>query len=189
MTNSSPKIKKPMPIELQVIRASDFICLDADQHLNFEESKKVLEQLALACQKRGLDRAMVDLRDLPVPEKPRFTDAQLVELVGAFREKAGFSQRQRLAIVHRHDVHGTIRNFISIGRKQGLQVAAFLEFDKGMHWLGKGMEKNSAECKPGIEVPIARRTAKKRATRLARSAGIHRATAPARRSRSVRRIR
>jgi len=103
---------------------------------------------------------------LPVPEKPRFTDAQLAGLIGAFRA-AGFSRRQRLAIVHRHDVHGTIRNFISIGRKQGLQVQAFLEFDKGMHWLGKGME-NTPECKQGLEVPIVRRKAKKRATRLAR---------------------
>ena len=171
-----------MPIELQVIRASDFICFDADQHLNFEESKKVLEQLALACRKRGLDRAMVDLRDLPVPEKPRFTDAQLVELIGAFRAAAGFSGRQRLAIVHRHDVHGTIRNFISIGQKRGLQVAAFLEFDKGMLWLEKGME-NSAECKPGIEVPITRPNGKKRATRPARSARVHRAASPAPRSR------
>lgn len=152
MTNASEKLKKLSAIELQVIRAGDFICFDAEEHLNFEESKKVLEQLALACRKRGIDRAMVDLRELPVPDKPRFTEAQLEGLVGAFRD-SGFGHRQRLAILHRHDVHGTIREFTSIGRKRGLQVQSFFEYDKAMHWLGKSME-GRAEQKQGAEVPI-----------------------------------
>lgn len=161
--NSSQKLKKPSPIELHVIRASDFICFDAEEHLNFEASKKVLQELALACRKRGLDRAMVDLRELPVPEKPRFTEAELAELAGAFRD-AGFTRRQRLAILHRHDVHGTIRKFTSIGRKGGLQVRAFLEYDEAMLWLGKNIE-DLAEQKQGARVPIKRKdnAAKERA--------------------------
>jgi hypothetical protein len=160
MTNVSEKqkLKKPSPIELHVIRASDFICFDAEKHLNFEASKKVLQELALACRKRGLDRAMVDLRELPVPEKPRFTDAELVELAGAFHD-AGFTRRQRLAILHRHDVHGTIRKFTSIGRKGGLQVHAFLEYDEAIHWLGKTIEE-LAEQKQGASVPILRKKRK-----------------------------
>jgi hypothetical protein len=168
MTSASEKqkLKRPSPIELHVIRASDFICFDAEEHLNFEESKRVLQQLALASRKRGLDRAMVDLRELPVPEKPRFTDGELAELAGAFRD-AGFTRRQRLAILHRHDVHGTIRKFTSIGRKGGLQVRAFLEYDEAMHWLGKTIE-DVAEQKQGARVPILQKkrkgnTAKKRA--------------------------
>ncbi|HUA65603.1 MAG TPA: hypothetical protein VME24_07135, partial [Alphaproteobacteria bacterium] len=73
-----------MPIELQVIRAIDFVRLDADEHVNFEESKKVLQELALTCRMRGLDRAMMDIRDIPIPDKPRFTDAELAALVSAF---------------------------------------------------------------------------------------------------------
>lgn len=161
--NSSQKLKTPSPIELHVIRASDFICFDAEEHLNFEESKKVLQHLALASRKRGLDRAMVDLRELPVPEKPRFTDAELAELAGAFRD-AGFTQRQRLAILHRHDVHGTIRKFTSIGRKKGLQVHAFLEYDKAMLWLGKNRE-DLAEQKQGARVPILKKKRKDNAAK------------------------
>ena len=168
MTSASEKqkLKTPSPIELHVIRASDFICFDAEEHLNFEESKKVLQQLALASRKRGLDRAMVDLRELPVPEKPRFTDVELAELAGAFRD-AGFTRRQRLAILHRHDVHGTIRKFTSIGRKGGLHVRAFREYDEAMHWLGKAVE-DLAEQKQGARVPIHQKkrkgnTTKKRA--------------------------
>jgi hypothetical protein len=147
--------KRAFGHQFQVIRASDFVCFDAERHLNFEESKRVLQELALACRKRGLDRAMVDLRDLPVPEKPRFTWAELAEMAGAFRA-AGFTGRQRLAVLHSHDTHGTIRDFVTISRMKGLQVEAFNQFDKAIHWLGKSTE-HPAECKHGAEVPIVRK--------------------------------
>lgn len=149
--------KKGHAHQFQVIRASDFVCFDADEHLNFEDTRKVLEQLAVACRKRGLDRAMVDLRDLPVPEKPRFTRGELAEMAEAFRA-AGFTGRQRLAVLHSHDTHGTIREFVSICREHGLQVHAFGEFDAAIHWLGKPTEtEHPVECKHGAEVPIVRK--------------------------------
>lgn len=156
-----------MPVEFQVIRASDFVCFDAEEHLDFEASKKVLQELAMACRKRGLECAMVDLRDLPVPPKPRFTRGELVEMAGAFRA-AGFSRGQRLAVLYREDVHGTIRDFTEVSRAQGLQVRAFHEFDNAIHWLGKATE-HPLEHKHGIEVPIVRKnkTKSKRATRRA----------------------
>jgi hypothetical protein len=51
-----------MSAELQVIRANEFVCLDANEHLDFEASKKALQELAQACRKRGLNRALLDLR-------------------------------------------------------------------------------------------------------------------------------
>src|SRR5215471_6194447 len=102
-----------MPVELQVIRASEFIRLDPGSHLDFEASKNVLRDLAAACRKRGLDRAMVDLRSLPVPPKPIFTTAELAALVLTFHE-AGFTRQQRLAILYHSDVYGGIRNFAFI---------------------------------------------------------------------------
>jgi len=75
-----------MPIELQVIRASEFIRLDARARLDLEQSKKVLEALAYACRKRGLDRAMVDLRALPFLPRPQFTPTELATLVATFRD-------------------------------------------------------------------------------------------------------
>ncbi len=99
-----------MPIDLQIIRANEFICLDTDELLDFEASKQLLGGLAFACHKRGLERAMLDLRALPVPVRPHFTLAQIVSLVGTFRE-AGFTRKQRLAILYSHDVHRGIRNF------------------------------------------------------------------------------
>ena len=146
-----------------MIRASDFVCFDAEEHLNLEESTRVLQELALACRKRGLDRAMVDLRDVPVADKPRFTNTELAAMVGAFRA-AGFSRGHRLAILYRRDVYGTVRNFAFFGRMHGLQVQAFLEFEDAMHWLWKDME--HIDHRHGIAVPIVPEGATKRGKHL-----------------------
>jgi hypothetical protein len=162
-----------MPIELQIIRANDFVCIDADEHVNFEESRKLLERLATACRKRGLNRAMLDLRDLPVPDKPYFTNAELAALVGAFRD-AGFSRHQRLAILYRQDVYGGVRNFTFFSRMRGMHVQAFYEFESAMLWLWK--DSDILEQKHGIGIPILRYDREKRAADLA--ARIHSTAVP-----------
>jgi len=43
-----------MPVELQIIRASGFVCLDTDEILDFEAGKQALQSLANGCHLRGL---------------------------------------------------------------------------------------------------------------------------------------
>ena len=145
-----------MPVELQVIRASEFIRLGADEHLDLETSKEALRALTKACRKRGLDCAMLDLRMLPVLAKPHFTTSQLAALVGTFRE-TGFSRQQRLAILYRHDIHGGIRDFAFISRMRGLQVQAFGEFESAMHWLSGAQAERGEHLEQGVAIPIAKR--------------------------------
>lgn len=169
-----------MPLTLHVIRASEFVRLDAEEHLDFEASKNALQGLALACRKRGLDRAMLDLRKVPVPDKPLFTASELAALVGAFRD-AGFSRRQRLAILYAQDVHGGIRNFTFFSRLRGLQVQAFHDFETALLWVSEETEL-PAELQHGTPVPIMQRETAKRPAKLAvafSSATTHR---PARRA-------
>jgi hypothetical protein len=164
-----------MPIELQVIRASEFVCLDADELIDFDASKKALQGLARACHKRGLERAMLDLRDLPIPAKPHFTTTELAALIGTFRDE-GFSREQRLAVLYRFDVHGGIRNFTFFGKMRGLQVQAFREFEAASQWLSEGLE-NPGDRQSGIPVPIAKRETTQRSGALTgrtRGAGAHR---------------
>jgi hypothetical protein len=144
-------------LALHVIRANEFVCLDTDEHLDMEASKKALQNLAQACRKRGLDRAMLDLRGLPVLPTPHFTAAQLAELVGTFRD-AGFTRRHRLAILYQQDVHGGIRNFTFFSRMRGMQVQAFHDFERAMFWLS---EEDPNELQPGVPIPIAKREPKK----------------------------
>lgn len=145
-----------MPLELQVIRAGDFVCLDADEHLDYEASKKALQSLAHACRKRGLDRALLDLRALPVPAKPLFTPTQLAALIGTFHQ-AGFGRQQRLAVLYKTDPHGGVRTFAFIGRIQGWQVRAFDDFEQAFHWLSEETARQAARRENEIPVPITKR--------------------------------
>jgi len=157
-----------MPVEIQVIRASEFVRVDPDDNLDFGASKKALEVLALACRKRGLDRAVIDLRKWPVLRKPRFTTKELAALVSTFRE-AGLPRRQRLAVLYRHDVYGGVRTFAFFSRMRGLDVQAFTDFEGAMQWLSEGQESAVESGGDGAPVAITRPKieAKKPAMRVA----------------------
>jgi hypothetical protein len=53
-----------MPQDLQIIRASEFVRFGAHGHFNLAVSKAALAVVAVACRKRGIDQAMMDLRAL-----------------------------------------------------------------------------------------------------------------------------
>jgi hypothetical protein len=156
-----------MPAELQVIRASEFVCLDPNEHMDFEASKNELQKLAKACRKRGLHRALLDLRGLPILPRPHFNTKEVASLVGAFRD-GGFTQKQRLAVLYEHDVYGIIRNFTLFSREQGLQVEAFLEYEKAMNWLYGRLE-DTAEWRRASHVPITKPKTKKNPAKPARA--------------------
>jgi len=151
-----------MPVDLQVILASEFVRLDASEHLDFEASKKVLQAMAQACLKRGVVRAMVDIRAIPAPPKPAFTPSQLAALVGTFWE-AGFGRGQRLAVLYQEDPHGGARTFAFIGRMYGWQVRAFSEFEQAFHWLSEEtvgrpeLGKNKRGVSPGTRLSETKR--------------------------------
>jgi hypothetical protein len=141
-----------MPVELQVIRASEFIRFDARAHLDFKASQQALQTLARACRTRGLDRAMVDLRMLPVLAKPHFTPTELAALISSFCD-AGFSGQQRLAVLYQNDVHGGIRSFAFIGRLRGLEVQAFTDFESALQWLSEQGSRHESQAGE-VAVPI-----------------------------------
>lgn len=168
-----------MPVELQVIHASEFVCLDADEILDFEASQQTLQALAHACRKRGLGRALLDLRSLPVPDKPVLTPAQLAALVATFRT-AGFTRQQRLAILYRQDIHGGIRNFAFFSRMRGLQVQAFVEFEAAFHWLAEGVIHELPRRENEIPIPI--RNRKKEVKKLPVPESVGRPARPVRKA-------
>jgi hypothetical protein len=142
-----------MAVELQIIRAREFVSLDADEHLDFEASKEALQSLAEACVKRGLERAMLDLRDIPAPPKPMFTPTQLAALVRTFWQ-AGFGSRQRLAVLYREDPYGGARLFAFIGRIHGWQVRAFTDFEEAFLWLSKQRDGPCGFREDEVPIPI-----------------------------------
>jgi len=155
-----------MPTELQIIRASEFVRLDPQRHLDFQTSKEALRVLVVACRLRGIDRAMLDLRALPIPARRLFTTAELAALVDTFRE-AGFTRQHRLAVLYRRDPHGGARMFAFIGFLRGWQVRAFSEFEPAFVWLSETKEKRPAIR--GRSVPIHFREPRQSVKRLTAS--------------------
>jgi hypothetical protein len=142
-----------MPVELDIIRANEFVRMDPHEHLDFEASKQALQALAVACRKRGLDRALLDLRALPVLPRPWFSQTELAALVRTFHE-AGFSRQQRLAVLYQSDIHGGIRNFAFFSRMRGLRVRAFQEFEEALQWLSNIPEDEDESHRDEVAVPI-----------------------------------
>jgi len=139
-----------MPLELQLIRASEFIRLNAKGHFDLETSKLALAKIARACRKRGIARAMLDLRELhPLPQ-PRLTRADLVALVNTFH-CLGFSKAHRLALLYSFDPHGRARLFAWITSMHGWQVRSFANFEDAMLWLSQQeTEENNLARRKGL---------------------------------------
>lgn len=145
-----------MPLELQIIHASDFIRLDPRSHLDFDASCEALYTIALACRKRGIDRALLDLRNLPIPEKPLFTREELSALVGSFHD-AGFTRYQRLAVLYRQDPHRGVRKFAFLSTLKGWSVRAFSDFEKALFWLSELHQPQHSDA-----IPVHFRSSKRR---------------------------
>jgi hypothetical protein len=142
-------------MELQIIRAQEFIRLGAKGHFDLDASKAVLAQLAAACCKRGINQALLDLRALHPGPKPVFSPNDLVMLVNTFRE-AGFTHQQRLAVLYGSDPHHRARLFAFIAKLRGWKVQAFDNFEEAVFWLSDtGEPKNEAEFSPVAKsVPV-----------------------------------
>src|SRR5271169_3084337 len=128
-----------MPMELQIIRAQEFIRLGAHGKFDLKASKSVLAELAGACCKRGINQALLDLRALHPGPKPVFSPNDLVTLVNTFRE-VGFTHQQRLAVLYGSDPHHRARLFAFIAKLRGWKVQAFDNFEQAMLWLSRADE-------------------------------------------------
>ncbi len=138
-----------MPIELQIIRAQEFIRLGAHGHFDLAASQAVLKQLAAACRKRGIHQALLDVRAVVPGQKPVFSPKDLVALVETFGQ-AGFKRQDRVAVLYGADPHHRASLFSFVAIVHGWQVQAFKDFEKAIYWLSAGGLETAA---PEIELP------------------------------------
>lgn len=149
-----------MPLELQIIRAGEFIRLGAEGHFDLATSKAALAKLAGACRKRGVNQALLDLRSLRPGPKPVFSPADLVELVNTFRD-AGFTHQQRLAILYHSDPYRRARLFAFLSALRGWSVKAFNDFEKAIVWLSSGEKPDAVSNRSSTAKPVTIRTLKR----------------------------
>ncbi|HTY89403.1 MAG TPA: hypothetical protein VMB80_18280 [Candidatus Acidoferrum sp.] len=148
-----------MPLELQIIRASEFIRLGAQGRFDLAASKTALTVIARACRKRGLHQALIDLRDLRPGPKPVFDRDDLVELVQTFC-RIDFTREHRLAVLYRTDPHHRVRLFAFLSVLHGWTVRAFDDFEQAVAWLSSGPEPACPARSPA-EKPVAVRSPKR----------------------------
>lgn len=148
-----------MPLELQIIRAAEFIRVGAQGKPNLAASRNVLRTLAAACLKRGIHRALLDIREVPIGPTLVFAPADLATLVNTFREM-GFTRQQRLAVLYREDPHDRIKMFALIGTLKGWSVEAFTNFEDAFAWLALSKPAKSESAARTLESQIPVRSGK-----------------------------
>lgn len=143
-----------MPLELQIIRACEFIRAGARGRPDLDASRTVLRELAAACHRRGINRALLDVRDIQPGAARIFTPDDLVSLVNTFRE-IGFTYQHRLAVLYSEDPYHGVRMFAFIGTLRGWNVRAFGDFETALHWLWSngdaGEENRISRARPAAE--------------------------------------
>jgi hypothetical protein len=146
-----------MPLELQIIRAHEFIRMGAHGRFDVAASKVALADLARACRKRGIHQALLDLRALKPGPVPVFKPTDLVMLVSTFRA-IGFTKKHRLAVLYSSDPHRRARLFAFISRMKGWNVGAFQRFEEALVWLADNgpSDRESLEAQQKIPVKITR---------------------------------
>ena len=144
-----------MPLELQIIPASEFIRLGSEGRLDLAASRKLLETLARSCWLRGINQALLDLRGTHPEATPMLTSKELTALVNAFC-KMGFSKKLRLAVLYSADPHGGAREFASKTMLRGWNVKATSEFEDALLWLSlvESAEVESGADERQIPIPI-----------------------------------
>ena len=155
-----------MPLELEIIRFGEFVRLGAQGRLDLAASREVLRQLAAACWRRGIHRALLDLREVRPGPTPMLTTDDVAVLVSTFRE-AGFSRKQRLAVLYSADPHHRARLFVSISAVQGWNVKASDNFEELLRWLSQGAEADHQKEAGEQPIPVRiKRTADGRTRRF-----------------------
>jgi hypothetical protein len=121
-----------MPVNLQIVRTSDFLKLDAKGQLDLQQSHDVLASVAKSCVDHGIDCALLDVRDAATTMKL----ADLHALAKAFHEM-GFNDRHRLAVLHRYAARERAEIFTMFATDRGWNVRAFEEYEEAINWFSR----------------------------------------------------
>ena len=133
-----------MACSVHVVKASDFVRLDARGRLDLAESHRVLSDVARECVERGIGAALLDVRDL-------YTDLKLTDvyqLARAFHDM-GFRTTDRLAVLHRYNSAEKAEFFAMCAADRGFDVRAFEDFEAAVEWFSSPPSAGRGETGPG----------------------------------------
>jgi hypothetical protein len=135
-----------MPYNLHIIKTSDFVKLDATGRLDLKQSRDVLAGLAKLCINRGIDCALIDVRDIRSP----LSVSDLYTLAKTFNE-TGFHEKHRLAVLHRYNAGEKAELFAMFASSRGWHVAAFEDYEHAIEWFSSSIPLDGSSRKSNCE--------------------------------------
>ena len=122
----------PVPHNVCVIPAKEFLRADVHGQLDLAASKRLLEELAAACAATPERHILIDGRDVG---DPVLTSTDLYELVQTLR-MLGLGLLNKIAILRRHpDTFDRARFFEMLATDRGFHVGAFEDFESAFQYL------------------------------------------------------
>jgi hypothetical protein len=118
-----------MPYNLHIIKTSDFVRLSAKGSPDLQESFKVLSEIARTCIERGINCALLDVRDL----YSQLSVNDLYWLAHAFHDM-GFRKHHCLAVLHRYGAERA-EIFATFAADEGWNVRGFENYEEAIEWF------------------------------------------------------
>lgn len=118
-----------MPYNLHIVKTSDFIRLSAKGSPDLQQSSKVLAEIARTCVERGINCALLDVRDL----HSHLSVNDLYWLAHAFHDM-GFHKNHCLAVLHRFRAERA-EIFTTFAADEGWNVRGFENYEEAMEWF------------------------------------------------------
>jgi hypothetical protein len=124
-----------MALEFNIITSREFFRLGTHGELDWPVSMGVLEALGENLIGRGIDRAMLDLRDA----QTNLNNEQVQDLVRVLK-RAGFRGHHRIAILRR--AHPRAGEFVMAARLKGFDFGVFMSYEEAAEWLSASEEED-----------------------------------------------
>src|SRR3954452_16451252 len=133
-----------MPFSLFVVCAGEFLRAGVQGRPDLASSKRALADLIASMMGRGVDRALLDVREV---SRTAFSTTEIFELAKTFHEVA-YRETDRLAVLHRTDRLSQADFFAMCAVQRGWNVCAFDVFEEAFNWLSSSEEVHCPPMQP-----------------------------------------
>jgi len=121
-----------MPFEIRQISIADFLRTDITGVFDFEATKVLLSEIVESCFRAGITRMLIDTR----AARPRNIGVSDIYTLVMHLMLLGIDSHHRLAILNDPpDEFDRAKLFEECAALQGMNVAAFRDFEAALEWL------------------------------------------------------
>ena len=119
-----------MPTDIRIIHSNDFIKATPEGHLDFEETKRLLREIASASAALGDHEIIIDTRNAQ-------SEMSITDLwnLAAELDKLFSDSSRKTAILCPFDRFDNAGVFALFAQNRGFRVRAFISFEDAINWL------------------------------------------------------